>query len=107
MNKLVAVVGGDHSAPFGAIRAIAEAHPGLGILHIDAHADLREAYEGFTWSHASIMHNVVTHLHAHLARATFDGVPWSKTTRRIVNDLPRQVYVSFDIDGLDPALCPH
>ena len=54
------VLGGDHSVPFGAIRAYAEYYPGLGILHLDAHADLRDAYEGFTWSHASIFHNVMT-----------------------------------------------
>src|SRR5207247_2651189 len=58
-GKLVGVVGGDHSTPFGAIQAIAAANPGLGILHFDAHADLRKAYEGFQWSHASIMANVV------------------------------------------------
>ena len=40
----------------------AEAHPGLGILHVDAHADLRESYEGFRWSHASIMDNVLREL---------------------------------------------
>src|SRR5262245_40882448 len=51
------VLGGDHSTPFGAIRAYGARHPGLGILHIDAHADLRDGYEGFTWSHASIMNN--------------------------------------------------
>jgi hypothetical protein len=59
LGKVVGVVGGDHSVPFGAIEAIADRHPGLGVLHIDAHADLRDAYEGFTWSHASIMYNVV------------------------------------------------
>ena len=41
------------------IRAHAERYPGLGVLHLDAHADLRNAFEGFTWSHASIMHNVI------------------------------------------------
>ena len=61
-GKLVGVVGGDHSVPFGAIRAIARKHPGLGVLHLDAHADLRDAYEGFTWSHASIMHNVAARI---------------------------------------------
>ena len=52
-------VGGDHSISFGIIQAHAEKYPGLGVLHLDAHADLRDAYEGFTWSHASIMYNVV------------------------------------------------
>lgn len=58
-GKKVAVVGGEHSVPLGLIRAVAERNPGLGILHIDAHADLREAYEGFTYSHASIMYNAL------------------------------------------------
>ncbi len=139
-GKLVGVVGGDHSTPFGAIAAIADAHPGLGILHLDAHADLRDAYEGFTWSHASIMHNVVTrlpkvaklvqvgirdvgraevelsrgsggrivtHFDAELAARRFAGETWAAQCERIVSALPAHVYVSFDIDGLDPAHCPH
>ena len=139
-GKLVALVGGDHATPFGAIRAHAEAHPGLGILHVDAHADLRDAYEGFTFSHASIMFNVmtripevgrlvqvgirdfseaeatmiersagkiVTHFDVDLAARAHDGEPWKKQIARMVKDLPNEVYVSFDIDGLDPTLCPH
>lgn len=57
-GKLVGLIGGDHSTPYGLIRAIAEREKNVGILHIDAHADLRVAYEGFTNSHASIMYNV-------------------------------------------------
>lgn len=139
-DKIVATLGGDHSVPYGAIRAYAEAFPGIGILHVDAHADLRPAYEGFTWSHASIFYNVVTRLpevgklvqvgirdfseeemeiaekaggrvRIHhddaLVRQKFDGVPWNRIVKRIVKDLPDTVYVSFDIDGFDPALCPH
>ncbi len=139
-GKMVALVGGDHSTPYGAIRAHAEAHPGLGILHVDAHADLREAYEGFTYSHASIMFNVmtripevgrlvqvgirdfsetelemiersegkiVTYFDRDLAARRHEGEPWFKQIDRIVGDLPRQVYLSFDVDGLDPTLCPH
>jgi agmatinase len=56
-SRLPVVLGGDHSVPFGALKAAAERRPGLGVLHLDAHADLREAYEGFTWSHASIFFN--------------------------------------------------
>ncbi len=139
-GKLAGVVGGDHSSPLGAIRAVAERHPGLGILHFDAHADLRRAYEGFRWSHASIMYNVLadvpgvarlvqvgvrdysdeeeafigdnrervtTYFDPDLRRGLFDGESWSRIALRIVASLPRDVYVSFDIDGLDPALCPH
>ncbi len=139
-GRVVGVVGGDHSVPFGAIAAIADRHPGLGILHLDAHADLRDAYEQFTWSHASIMFNVlrripavgrivqvgirdlceaevevirtsagrvITHFDAELARRRFGGEGWAAQCERIIEPLPEQVYVSFDIDGLDPTLCPH
>lgn len=58
-GKLVGLVGGDHSTPYGLIKALATSHPSFGILHIDAHADLRECYEGFMYSHASIMYNVI------------------------------------------------
>lgn len=59
-GKLVAVVGGDHSSPFGLMQALGEKYPeGYGILHFDAHHDLRDAYEGFEFSHASIMFNAL------------------------------------------------
>lgn len=139
-GKIVGVVGGDHSTPFGAIKAYAEKYPGLGVLHLDAHADLRDAYEGFTWSHASIMFNVITHLpnvkklvqvgirdfgeaeyqliresdgrihtffDARLSRARLDGMPWREQVDAIVAELPQHVYLSWDIDGLEPTLCPH
>ena len=139
-GKLVGVVGGDHSVAFGAIAAHAARYPGLGILHFDAHADLRRAYSGFEWSHASIMENVVrrvpavsklvqvgirdlceeeheriaaslgrvrTFYDAELARERFGGVSWAQQVERMLEDLPREIYVSFDIDGLDPVLCPH
>jgi agmatinase len=139
-GKLVGVVGGDHASPFGAIAAHAERWPGLGVLHLDAHADLRDAYEGFTFSHASIMHNVAARLpgvarivqvgirdlseeehaslqtsggriealfDAELARRQFEGEPFAAIARAAIARLPPHVYLSFDIDGLDPALCPH
>ena len=139
-GKIPCVVGGDHAVPFGAIRAYAEKFPGMGILHLDAHADLRDAYEGFAWSHASIFHNVmeripgvaklvqvgirdlgraeydyaknsggrvVTHFDQVLCDERFAGATWGAQVERIVAGLPQQVYLSFDIDGLDPTLCPH
>jgi agmatinase len=56
----VGLIGGDHSTPYGYIKALAESHSSFGILHIDAHCDLRVAYEGFKYSHASIMYNVMS-----------------------------------------------
>lgn len=58
-NKKVALLGGDHSTPLGLMRALAKQHGSFGILQIDAHMDLRKAYEGFTHSHASIMYNAL------------------------------------------------
>ena len=139
-GKIVGVVGGDHSTPFGCIKAHAEKYTNLGVLHLDAHADLRDAYEGFTWSHASIMFNVITKLpnvkklvqvgirdfseaefdmieasdgrietffDANLARSKLGGMAWRELVDNMVSVLPRNVYLSFDIDGLDPTLCPH
>jgi len=138
-GKMAVILGGDHSVPFGAIRAYAERHPGMGILHLDAHADLRDAYEGFTWSHASIFHNVMTRIdgvarlvqsgvrdlgtaesemieRSHGRIVTFfdsdvasrkeRGVPFAAIADDIVAALPRDIYLSWDIDGLDPTLCP-
>lgn len=140
-GKIAAVVGGDHSTPLGAIRALAEKHKGqFGVLHIDAHADLREAYQGHTQSHASIMFNVMNEKHQpkklvqvgirdfceeefdfiqsrsgqiktffdiENKRRMIEGTTWSTIAQEIVSELPDKVYISFDIDGLDPALCPN
>lgn len=139
-NKLVGVVGGDHSTPLGFFKAIAEKHGDFGILQIDAHCDLREAYESFTYSHASIMYNalteipqliklvqvgirdysaaeydyiinsnnrVITYFDKDIKERIFEGDSWKQIVDEIVNNLPGKVYISFDIDGLDPKLCPH
>ncbi|MEM6590300.1 MAG: agmatinase family protein [Cyanobacteria bacterium P01_C01_bin.73] len=138
-GKRVGIIGGDHSVPLGYLQALATAEPNFGILHIDAHADLRHAYQGFKFSHASIMHNVlrlpqvgklvqvgirdicqdevslidqsqgriVAHYDQNLKRDRYSGVPWAQTCQQILADLPQRVYVSFDVDGLDPKLCPH
>jgi agmatinase len=138
-GKIVGIVGGDHSVPLGAIRAYAGMFQSFGILHIDAHADLRSSYEGFKYSHASIMRNVldlpqVEHIvqvgvrdfckeeadviagsngrvrlytDTALKSALFTGKTWEYLCRDIINCLPENVYISFDIDGLDPSLCPN
>lgn len=61
-DKLIGLLGGDHSSPLGFLKAIAEKHGEFGILQIDAHCDLRKAYEGFNYSHASIMYNVLNEI---------------------------------------------
>ncbi|HTL81077.1 MAG TPA: agmatinase family protein [Bacteroidia bacterium] len=138
-GKLVALLGGDHSTPFGMMQALAEKYPSFGILQIDAHADLRVAFEGFTYSHASIMYNALTipqvsklvqvgirdycqqeneliHANKERVKTFFDrdlkhenylGKSWAEQVDVIVAQLPKHVYISFDIDGLDPKLCPN
>lgn len=59
LGKKVVLLGGDHSTPLGYYEALAAKNEDFGILHFDAHMDLREAYEGFTYSHASIMYNTL------------------------------------------------
>ncbi|MCM1532196.1 MAG: agmatinase family protein [Bacteroides sp.] len=138
-GKQVGVVGGDHSSPLGLMRALGEKHGAFGILHLDAHADLRKAYEGFTYSHASIMYNALQLPHVErlvqigirdvcqseqnlvresngrirqfsdmeIQKRLFEGYTWNDICREIIDALPAKVYVSFDIDALQPALCPH
>lgn len=139
-GKIVGLVGGDHSTPYGLIKALSKKHADFGILQIDAHCDLRKAYEGFMYSHASIMWNVlndipevkklvqvgirdysasersyidssnqrvVTYYDADNKENEFNGAPWSSTVQSIIQSLPQKVYISFDIDGLNPSLCPN
>ena len=61
-GKLVGLVGGDHSTVLGFYKALAEKHGSFGILQIDAHCDLRKSYEGFKYSHASVMYNTLTEI---------------------------------------------
>ena len=139
-GKLVAVLGGDHSTPLGFFKAMAEKHGDFGILQIDAHCDLRVAYEGFNYSHASIMYNalreinelnrlvqigirdysadewnyiknsnyrVVTYFDKEIKNRMYEGQSWKLIAEEIVSKLPEKIYISFDVDGLDPKLCPH
>lgn len=136
---LPVVLGGDHSVPLGAFQAAGEHLEGFGILHLDAHADLRPAYEGFTWSHASIFHNALeqsavtrlvqfgirdlceaehdlirtsggrirTVFDSHWMHALRAGQGTQALVRDALADLPRNVWLSIDIDGLSPDLCPN
>ncbi len=139
-GKILGVVGGDHSVPYGAFQAAAKSYGDFGILHFDAHLDTRIAYEGFTWSHASIMHNTLERIpkitklvsvgirdyceqeadynkgqssrvrvfyDRDIGRRLYAGENWGKIAMEIVAELPKRVWISFDIDGLDPRFCPH
>lgn len=139
-GKLVALLGGDHSTPLGFMKAIGEKHGEFGIIQIDAHCDLREAYEGFVYSHASIMYNALkevpqlkklvqvgirdysqgehefvqqnadcikTYFDGDIRVRQYEGETFKQIVDEMVSHLPQKVYISFDIDGLDPKLCPN
>ena len=136
-DKIVGVVGGEHSSPLGLLQALAEKYGSFGILQIDAHADLRQAYEGYEHSHASIMYNalksdkvstlvqvgvrdycdeeaelidedprITCYTFQQVKEEQFAGRSWLSQVEDIVALLPDLVYISYDIDGLDPSLCP-
>jgi agmatinase len=139
-DKLVGLVGGDHSTPLGFMRALAEKHGDFGVLQIDAHCDLRKSYEYFTYSHASVMYNalqeipalkklvqvgvrdyseeewelicnsdyrIITYFDKAIKERQYEGETWRHITEEIINHLPQNVYLSFDVDGLDRKLCPN
>ncbi len=138
-GKMVGLLGGDHSTPLGFLRALSDRYDCFGILQIDAHADLRKAYEGFTYSHASIMFSalklpsvqrlvqvgirdyceeevgvidramgrIVTFFDEDIKTQMYSGKTWEDVCKDIIRVLPDYIYISFDIDGLDPKLCPN
>lgn len=139
-NKLVGLLGGDHSIPLGYLKALAEKKGEFGILQIDAHCDLREGYEDFTYSHASIMYNALkeipqlkklvqvgirdysqgewefiqdnknrlsVYFDKDIRTRQYEGERFKDIVDEIVSQLPQKVYISFDVDGLDPKLCPN
>lgn len=137
-NKIACIVGGDHSTPLGLLQALSAKYDNFSILQIDAHADLRDTYEGFCFSHASIMFNALKldsvktltqvgirdygqsenlfiQNNPERIRTFFDDVlreqllnntPWKEISNSIISTLSDNVYISFDIDGLSPDLCP-
>ncbi len=136
-DKLIGLVGGEHSVPLGYLEALAEHHPDFAILQIDAHMDLRKAYEGFDYSHASIFYNaskidsiskivqvgirdfceqevefvkkskplIKVFFDHEIKKQQFKGISFHQICIDIIKHLPQKVYISFDIDGLDPSLC--
>jgi agmatinase len=140
-NKIVGLIGGDHSVIYGYLKTLSRKYENFGILQIDAHADLRPAYEGFEFSHASIFYNALniknikhivqigirdispiegeiidtnikkgrisTFFDQEIKNRIYQGDSWENICNEIINKLPDLIYISFDIDGLDPSLCPN
>lgn len=128
-GKFPVVLGGEHSLSLGAVAACADRYPDLSVLQIDAHADLRESYEGNPYSHASVSYHIYQGLPSPLItqvgirNISAGEVEWLEKERpnvnifwarhqdrwnyhEIVSTLSDNVYLTIDIDGLDGGIMP-
>lgn len=127
-GKLVFLLGGEHSICIGGARAVSQVHGSVSFLHIDAHPDLRDSYEGSKFSHATVARRnlelgPVVHVGIRTAceeeleviRAQDLKPVWahqiheleqSEWIERVLSQLGSSVYVSVDLDGLDPSVIP-
>ncbi len=122
------LLGGEHTVTLGALRALTQENIPFGIIQIDAHADLRAAYEGNPFSHASVMYRAVHDLGIPLAQFANRDFSKEEVTHRkqyhvhsvdahilagkgmpekiLPEDFPQKLYISFDVDGLDASMMP-
>ncbi len=132
----IGVVGGEHSITSGVVAGIAQHRAQFGILQLDAHMDCRHNYQGLRYSHASVMRrcsampevNAVVQVGIRdycleevefaqgqgfytwfdwdMQAAVFEGHSWHDLCQRIIEPLPELVYITVDVDGLDPSVVP-
>jgi agmatinase len=128
-GRLLVGLGGEHSVSAPLVRAVRSRHRGLGVLQLDAHADLRDTFEGSPLNHACVMHRILdegvpiaqvgvrslTPEERELIRArgvctVFAGEAMSEPVERwigrVIDALPDEVYVTVDLDALDPSIMP-
>lgn len=127
-GKFLVSLGGEHSITYPLVRAVKTVWNQVGVVQFDAHADLRESYEGSPFSHAAVMHRVMTEglptlalgirslstPEAELIRERNLAVVWGHEMPRLTPEhfaqllapLPERIYLTFDLDYFDPALVP-
>ena len=128
-GRFLVGLGGEHSITAPLVRAVRERHPGLGVLQLDAHADLRDLFEGSPHNHACVMHRVLddgvplAQVGVRSLTAEEDalirergvctvfapeavGEPVERWIGRVIAALPVEVYITMDLDALDPAIMP-
>ena len=125
-GKFVVMLGGEHSLTSAPVRAHKAKYPNLSVLHIDAHADMRDSYQGSKWSHASVMRRVremVPAVSVGIRNASEDchqsiaagkcPIYWAEDVvgktgwqENALKNLTDQVYITFDLDALDPSIMP-
>ncbi len=128
LNKIPVLLGGEHSITYGALKALKEKYGIFGLVQFDAHADLRNEYLGSKWSHASVMRRAVDDLGLPLvqlgnrafcyeeyeARKKYNVTSWDAEylcqnpipENLIPQDFPKNIFITFDVDGLDPSIIP-
>ncbi len=138
-GKIVGLVGGDQSVTYGMVKAVGCKYDGVGLVHIDSRCDMHEAYQGFDFSHASTMYNILRDVPQvkkfvsvgvqefspieweratsdsrvkmftaqDMWREQFEGTTWAKIVNDIINELPENVYLALDIDGLTGECSPN
>ena len=134
VNAIPVLLGGEHSITFGSLRAVRDRYGEIGVIHFDAHADLRDTYEGTKYSHACVMRRAVDDLCLPLFQvgirslspeeaafrkerriphldarefARLGGTAWLREQRRLLpEDFPERVFLTFDVDALDPGIMP-
>jgi len=128
-NKFLLCLGGDHAISIGPIQAAAELYPDMGVLQIDAHLDLRNTWNGSRYNHACVMRRVVDDIGVPVvpvgirsfSKEEADFIRRKKTlpfyahrlplwnnewVQDVINCLPKRVYLTVDLDGLDPGVIP-
>lgn len=126
MDKIPVMLGGEHSISFGAVQAVREKYPQLTVLQLDAHADLRDSYQGSPYSHAAVARRISEICPVNqvgirsMSKEEADFLPQSKvnsfsadfiqTNKNwydiICKELQGDVYISIDLDVFDPAIMP-
>lgn len=125
-DKILVTLGGEHSITIGVVKAMAEKYPGLSVLQIDAHLDMRESYENTIYNHACVMRRVfdmckltqvgirnfseeehifvkANDLNPFYAIDMYKSDEWYDA---VVEQLGPIVYITIDLDGLDPSIMP-
>ena len=126
LDKIPVMLGGEHSITFGAVQAVQEKYPKLSVLQLDAHADLRESYQGSPYSHASVARRIseicplVQVGIRSMSKEEGDFLPQSKVKsysadfvaenkdwcERVCKNLKGDVFVTIDLDVFDPSIMP-
>jgi agmatinase len=126
LNKIPVMLGGEHSITLGAVQAVIEKYPGLTVLQFDAHADLRDTYQGSPYNHACVARRISeicplvqvgirsmskeegeflpqSKVKSYSADFVLDKKNWAET---VCKDLSGDIFVTIDLDVFDPSIMP-